>query len=194
MIRTLVPARDAQAFALDRGDPIRMVNPRGTQVVDIRTLSRPGSSERRSPAHTRVVLRSLRIREGDALQSNMRRPMPTIEDTGPGVHDMLSAASDSERYRQLGRETAAPPSAEPFLDGYALTILGLALITLKPDIGLDGTESGLVAAAALIGIFVGGAVFGYVTDRVGRQVRYIIDLLVLTVASLACAFIQERGS
>lgn len=79
----------------------------------------------------------------------------------------------------------------PFLDGYALTIIGIALITMEPDLGLSGTETGLVAAAALVGIFAGGGVFGYVTDRVGRQVMYVADLLVLTLASLASAFVTE---
>ncbi|HET9381794.1 MAG TPA: MFS transporter [Streptomyces sp.] len=79
----------------------------------------------------------------------------------------------------------------PFLDGYALTIIGIALITMEPDLGLSGIGTGLVAAAALVGIFVGGGVFGYVTDRVGRQVMYLADLVVLTLASLASAFVTE---
>ncbi|MEU5365111.1 MFS transporter [Streptomyces sp. NPDC005925] len=79
----------------------------------------------------------------------------------------------------------------PFLDGYALTIIGIALITMEPALGLSGVETGLVAAAALAGIFVGGGVFGLITDKVGRQVMYVADLLVLTLASLASAFVTE---
>ncbi|WP_084959544.1 MFS transporter [Thermoactinospora rubra] len=79
----------------------------------------------------------------------------------------------------------------PFLDGYALTIIGVALITMRPALDMSGAELGLTAAAALIGIFVGGAVFGYVTDKVGRQVMYLLDLAVLTLTSLASAFVGE---
>ncbi|WP_367129173.1 MFS transporter [Saccharothrix sp. HUAS TT1] len=79
----------------------------------------------------------------------------------------------------------------PFLDGFALTIVGIALVTMKPALGLDGAEVGLVGAAALVGIFVGGAVFGYLTDRVGRQVMYVVDLLVLSLVSVLSAFADE---
>ncbi|MEU5282311.1 MFS transporter [Streptomyces asoensis] len=79
----------------------------------------------------------------------------------------------------------------PFLDGYVLTIIGVALITMKPALDLKGIELGLTAAAALIGIFFGGAVFGYVTDKVGRQVMYLADLIALTLASVASAFVTE---
>ncbi|MBC2640747.1 MULTISPECIES: MFS transporter [unclassified Rhodococcus (in: high G+C Gram-positive bacteria)] len=76
----------------------------------------------------------------------------------------------------------------PFLDGYALTIIGIALVSMKPHLGLTTLDTGLIGATALIGIFLGGAVFGYVTDRVGRKVMYIADLAVLVVVSLASAF------
>lgn len=79
----------------------------------------------------------------------------------------------------------------PFLDGFALTIIGVALITLKPALEMDATDKGMVAAAALLGIFVGGSVFGFVTDKVGRQVMYVADLAVLTVASFASAFVSD---
>jgi putative MFS transporter len=36
---------------------------------------------------------------------------------------------------------------------------------------------GLPGASALIGIFLGGALGGYLTDKFGRQVLYIIDLV-----------------
>jgi putative MFS transporter len=52
-------------------------------------------------------------------------------------------------------------------------------------------ETGLIGASALVGIFVGGLVFGYVTDRIGRQTMYTIDLGLLIVGSLLCLFIQE---
>jgi MFS transporter, putative metabolite transport protein len=79
----------------------------------------------------------------------------------------------------------------PFLDGFALTIIGIALVTMKPQLGLDSVDVGLIGAAALIGIFVGGLVFGYVTDRVGRKVMYVADLTVLVAVSVTSAFATE---
>jgi hypothetical protein len=77
----------------------------------------------------------------------------------------------------------------PFLDGFVVTIIGTALITMQPALQLSTTEIGLAGASALIGIFFGGAIFGYVTDLIGRRVMYLIDLAVLIVASVASAFV-----
>lgn len=82
-------------------------------------------------------------------------------------------------------------SGGPFIDGYALTIIGMALITLEPAMGLSTAEIGMVGAASLIGVFVGGALFGYITDKVGRQVMYVADLIVLAVASILTAFATD---
>ncbi|MGE0218566.1 MFS transporter [Mycolicibacterium sp.] len=79
----------------------------------------------------------------------------------------------------------------PFLDGYALTIIGIAFVTLKPALELNSTQTGLVGAAALIGIFIGGSVFGFVTDKIGRKTMYIADLVLLVVLSLASAFVEN---
>jgi putative MFS transporter len=82
-------------------------------------------------------------------------------------------------------------SGGPFLDGFALTIIGLAFITMQPALSLTPTQVGLVGSAALAGIFVGGAVFGYLTDIVGRKVMYVADLLMLVITSLLSAFVTE---
>ncbi|WP_101949285.1 MFS transporter [Mycobacterium sp. 3519A] len=79
----------------------------------------------------------------------------------------------------------------PFLDGYALTIIGIALVTMKPQLALGTVDVGLIGAAALVGIFIGGLVFGYVTDRVGRKVMYVADLSALVIVSVLSAFAAE---
>ena len=53
--------------------------------------------------HTRAYLRKLSPRRGDALVTNHRRPILSLEeDSTPGVHDTLIAACDRYRYEQLG--------------------------------------------------------------------------------------------
>ena len=59
-----------------------------------------------------------------------------------------------------------------------------------PTAGWQGT----VGAAALVGMFVGGLVFGYLTDLLGRRVMYSADLLVLIVASAAQFWVHGRVS
>lgn len=86
------------------------------------------------------------------------------------------------------KKLTAYSSGGPFIDGYALTVIGIALLTAKPALHLTDIEIGLVGAASLVGVFVGGLVFGYVTDLIGRKVMYVADLVVLAVASVGSAF------
>ncbi|NKX56697.1 MFS transporter [Arthrobacter mobilis] len=75
-------------------------------------------------------------------------------------------------------------SGGPFIDGYALSIIGIALITMVPGLKMSPAEIGLVGAASLVGIFFGGGVFGWLTDKIGRHKMYIADLVALAVFSL----------
>jgi len=79
----------------------------------------------------------------------------------------------------------------PFLDGWLLSIIGVALIGMTPALGLSGTDLSFAGAAALIGIFFGGLVFGRLTDAIGRQLMYTIDLIALVVGSVLCAFVES---
>jgi putative MFS transporter len=79
-------------------------------------------------------------------------------------------------------------SGGPFLDGYILSIVGVAATGMTTDLKLSVSALSAVGAAALVGIFVGAIVFGRLTDRIGREVMYTVDLIVLVVASLLSAF------
>ena len=77
-----------------------------------------------------------------------------------------------------------------FCDGYILGIIGIALSLLGPQFGLGPVWTGLIGASALAGIFVGGTVFGWVTDKVGRQTMYVADLIVFVVGSALQFFVE----
>jgi putative MFS transporter len=78
-----------------------------------------------------------------------------------------------------------------FCDGYILSIIGVALPLITSDFDLGSTMSGLVGSATLIGMFVGGLVFGYVTDRVGRQKVYLFDIAAFIALSVAQYFAPD---
>jgi uncharacterized protein len=99
----IVPARRGRAFRLSEGECIKVVNTHGSQVVDAWALAPPDLREHMSMPHTRATLENLRVAVGDHLYSEWRRPILTlIEDTSPGVHDMLFPACDAARYELLG--------------------------------------------------------------------------------------------
>lgn len=72
-----------------------------------------------------------------------------------------------------------------------LSIIGVALVQAEGALSLSSVEIGLIGAMALIGIFFGGLIFGYITDKVGRQTMYTVDLLLLIVGSILCVFVQD---
>ena len=77
-----------------------------------------------------------------------------------------------------------------FVDGYILGMIGIALALLAPQLGLGAVWTGLIGASALAGIFIGGLIFGWVTDRVGRQTMYVADLIVFVTASVLQFFVE----
>ncbi|HZY98741.1 MAG TPA: MFS transporter [Candidatus Baltobacteraceae bacterium] len=82
-------------------------------------------------------------------------------------------------------------SAGVFVDGYILSSIGLALITLGPQFHLDPLSTGWVGAATLLGIFAGAPFFGHLTDRHGRRILMIADLLAFVVIAVAQAFVTN---
>ncbi|MER8185191.1 MFS transporter [Kitasatospora sp. NPDC094015] len=96
----------------------------------------------------------------------------------------MSRTIDNAPYTGFHRKLALACSGGPLLDGYILSIVGVALIGMRPDLGLSTSEVSLIGAAALLGMFVGGALFGVLTDKIGREVMYTADLLVMVVCSV----------
>ena len=114
--RVTLDARTGRAFPLRAGHALRIINTRGTQVVDTWALNAADPREHLSMSHTRTALARLSPRVGDPLLSNRRRPLLTLtEDTSPGVHDTLIPACDPERYRLLGVPAGHASCAENFV-------------------------------------------------------------------------------
>lgn len=80
-------------------------------------------------------------------------------------------------------------NAGVFCDGYILSSIGLALITLTPHFGLNALTTGLIGAATLFGILVGAPLFGHLTDRHGRRILMIADLCAFVVIAIAQIFV-----
>ncbi|WFR66121.1 MFS transporter [Curtobacterium flaccumfaciens] len=53
--------------------------------------------------------------------------------------------------------------------------------------------SGLIASSVLIGIFVGSITCGWLGDRFGRRLVYMLDFVLIVVASAAQFFVHDPG-
>lgn len=82
----------------------------------------------------------------------------------------------------------------PFCDGYLLGIIVVALPFIARDLHLDALWMGLIGAASLVGMFIGGLVFGPMTDRFGRQSMYVLNLAVFVLCSIAHLFVRDVGT
>ncbi|MCX8955852.1 MFS transporter [Erwinia psidii] len=78
-----------------------------------------------------------------------------------------------------------------FVDGYVLSIIGIAMMKVSPALHLSAFWEGLIAASALIGIFFGGFIGGALTDRLGRRVLYFVGPTLFIGFSLAQYWVQS---
>ncbi|MHC6595164.1 MFS transporter [Arthrobacter sp. C152] len=70
-----------------------------------------------------------------------------------------------------------------FSDGFALGIIGAVLPALTDQMNLSGFWEGMLASSALIGLFFGSLFLGRVSDVIGRQRVYVLNFILIAVAS-----------
>jgi hypothetical protein len=100
-----VPAREGRAVRLEAGSRFRVIDPEGGKVADTWAFVADDPREFHSAQHTRVYVGKLFPQAGEHFVTNRRRPILLLEeDNTPGIHDMLCAACDPERYQGLGVE------------------------------------------------------------------------------------------
>ena len=148
MTRIDIPAREGRGVRVAAGQRLRVIDVEGGQVADTFAFRADDVSEYHSAEHTRVHVSRLFPRPGEHFVTNHRRPILLLEeDRTPGIHDMLCAACDPERYTGLG-VTGRHASCQENLQR-AMTALGFERIEIPQPINLfmnipvlDGGEIG----------------------------------------------------
>jgi uncharacterized protein len=143
-----VPAREGRAVQVAAGQLVRVIDVEGGQVADTFAFRADDVAEYHSAEHTRAYVSRLFPRVGEPFVTNHRRPILVLEeDASPGIHDMLCAACDPERYTGLGVE-GAHASCQENLRG-AMAELGFDRVEVPQPINLfmnipvrDGGELG----------------------------------------------------
>ncbi|MBV4412712.1 MFS transporter [Enterobacteriaceae bacterium YMB-R22] len=75
-------------------------------------------------------------------------------------------------------------------DGYVLGAIGYAMIQLRPAMCLSPLQEGLIGGSALVGLFLGSLVLGWVSDYVGRQKIFTFSFMLITLASFLQFFVS----
>jgi MFS transporter, AAHS family, benzoate transport protein len=76
------------------------------------------------------------------------------------------------------------------LEGFDLVVLGVVLPALlkEPGWGLTPNTASTIASVGLIGVMVGAAFVGTITDVIGRRQTMVWTVIVFSILTLACAF------
>jgi len=104
---------------------------------------------------------------------------------------LQSPAAPDPRKRRFLIKLSGVIAGGMFIDGFILGGIGLVMPALTADLNLSLTWQGLIGASALIGIFFGGPIGGYLADRIGRKPMFIVDLAIFLVGSAAQFFVAE---
>jgi len=72
-------------------------------------------------------------------------------------------------------------------DAMDVILISFVLTPIKSEFGLDATQTGLVASAGFVGMFLGAAVSGRLADRYGRRTIFQVTLVVFSIGSLLSA-------
>jgi putative MFS transporter len=74
-------------------------------------------------------------------------------------------------------------AAGKFFEGFVVFMTGVALPLLSREFGIGPGENGLITAATLFGILVGAVGLGGLSDRFGRKIMFLIEMVIF------CAFL-----
>lgn len=78
-----------------------------------------------------------------------------------------------------------------FIDGYILGVVGTVIAAITVDLDMSLFWEGLIGASALVGIFIGGPLGGWLADRLGRKPLFAIDLAIFIFGSVLQFFVDS---
>ena len=81
------------------------------------------------------------------------------------------------------REITLVSSGGAFLDGYVLSLIGVALTQITAQMSLTTHWTAAIGASVLLGILVGSIVGGYLTDIIGRKKMFVLDIIAIALFS-----------
>ncbi|WP_395334678.1 MFS transporter [Novosphingobium sp. BL-8H] len=97
----------------------------------------------------------------------------------------------SDKQRRFITKLTVLISGGMFIDGFILGGIGILMPSITQDLNLSLAWQGLIGASALIGIFLGGPLGGYLADKIGRKPMFTIDLAIFLVGSIAQFFVTD---
>jgi len=129
--------------------------------------------------------------DGGALPRGLGKPLDgdlggrSRETIMSGPLEFLSSASRAERRALLASTLGWA------LDGMDVTLYAMVIATLMQSLRLSAAEAGLLASVTLVASALGGFLFGFLADRVGRRKAMMLSILVYSVFTAACGLARN---
>jgi putative MFS transporter len=79
-------------------------------------------------------------------------------------------------------------------DYYEIALMTFLVVPISAEFDLTSRQSALLLSLQLLGIAVGGVLFGYLGDRIGRRRVLMITILIFGLFTLARAFAPDYGT
>lgn len=95
----LIPPYEGRSVLVREGEHLCIIDVEGKQVGDFVCFNYNDPSEHVSPVHMRASLSSIRLKVGDFLYSNRRKPLMKLVKDTVGKHDFFFPACDYYRYK-----------------------------------------------------------------------------------------------
>lgn len=100
-----IPPRSGVAFALDKGQRLTVIDPRGEQVADLLAFARDDVGEALSSGRTLDYASRIYLTTGDKLYSNRSNVMLDIVEDTVGRHDFLLTPCSKDTFRIIYGDT-----------------------------------------------------------------------------------------
>lgn len=109
----------------------------------------------------------------------------------PEDRSVAAPAGDAAFKRRFLQRLTALSAGGQFIDGYIMGIIGTVIVAVAAELEMSLFWEGLTASAALIGIFLGAPLGGWLSDKFGRRPIFFADLVLFLVGSIAQFFVHE---
>ncbi|MCC4306704.1 MULTISPECIES: MFS transporter [Rhodococcus] len=104
---------------------------------------------------------------------------------------MQASVIDDSPILRFHRKLRLQCGGGTFLDGYVLSAIAVAMPGIKGEYDLSAAALSSLAAAAIVGIFVGSLIFGPLSDRLGRHKLFTLDLVAFVAFSALTYFVTD---
>ncbi len=96
----------------------------------------------------------------------------------------VSDLSVDSRFERFQKKVTTCAAGGKLCDGWILAVIGIALPLSTTGLDISSTMEALIGSASLIGLFIGGLLFGWVTDKVGRKKMFLATLATFLICSM----------